>query len=278
MVRFGFSLVSLLIAAPLLFGQPPSQTLPLLPAPAAPAAVPDPQLMAHLAGWEAAMKAVDKFAVVATLVKKDLITQRESKFTGDIWCMKGGYARLSIVKAVAKDETPNPADFMAYICNGQMLYEYDGAAKVVTMVNLGKSGTGNNLLLDLMTGMTAQAAMARFDLNLLKAEKPYVYIEAKPKTAEDKAEFETMTLVLCDADVKGRAYIPRMVILRKANGQQTESWDFPNPKVNPEGIEKKHFEPDAPPKGWRVQKAEAPKAQPLTPVGGAKLPVPGGTK
>ncbi len=272
MVRSDVSLALLLsfIVAPLLFGQTPSQTLPLLPGPAAP----DAKLVAHLQGWERAMKAVDKFAVEATLVRKDLITQRESKFTGNIWCMKGGFARLNIAKAVAKDEKPNPADFMAYISNGNMLYEYDGGAKMVTMINLGTGGAGNNLLLDLMTGMSADAAMKRFDLKLLKVENPYVYIEAKPKTTEDKSEFETMTLVLCDADVKGRAYIPRMVILRKSNGQQTESWDFPDPKVNPEGIEKKHFEPQKPPEGWRVQKAEAPKAAPVLPPGG-KLPVPG---
>ena len=272
MVRFGFALASLLLATPV-FAQAPSQTLPLLPAPAP--AAPDPKLIGHLLGWEAAMKAVDKFAVEATLVKKDLITQRESKFTGKIWCMKGGYARLSIAKAVAKDEKPNPADFMAYICNGNMLYEYDGGAKVVTMINLGTGGAGNNLLLDLMTGMTADAAMKRFDLKLLKTDANYVYLEAKPKTADDKAEFETMTLVLCNAEVKGRAYIPRMVILRKANGQQTESWDFPDPQVNPKEIEKMHFEPAEPPKGWRVQKAEAPKTAPISTPGG-KLPIPGG--
>ena len=260
MLRVGLSVLMLTSAIPPAFGQ-------------SPAAAPDPNLQAHLLGWEAAMKAVDKFAVEATLVKKDLVSKRESNFTGNIWCMKGGFARLNIAKTVAKNEKPDPADFMAYICNGETLYEYDGGAKVVTTVNLGKSGTGNNLLLDLMSGMTADAAMKRFDLKLLKAEAPYVYIEAKPKTADDKAEFETMTLVLCDASVKGRAYIPRMVILRKANGQQTESWDFPDPKVNPEGIERKHFEPAPPPAGWRVQKAEAPKA---APVGNGKLPIPGG--
>ena len=270
MVRAALSLLALTLLTPLSFAQAP------LPVPVPAPAGPDPKLLAHLAGWEAAMKGVEKFAVEATLVRKDLITQRESKFTGNIWCMKGGLARLNIAKAVGKDDKPDPADFMAYICNGQMLYEYDGGAKVVTMVNLGKGGTGNNLLLDLMTGMTAAAAMQRFDLKLQKVDKDYVYIEAKPKSAEDKAEFETMLLVLCDENKKGRAYIPRMVILRKANGQQTESWDFPDPKVNPEGIEKKHFEPAEPPKGWRVQKAEAPKAAPITPTGGAKLPIPGG--
>lgn len=271
MVRVGISLTSLLLVAPLLFGQPALQ-----PPPVAPAA-PDPKLIGHLNGWEAAMKGVEKFAVKATMVKKDLISKRESNFTGDIWCMKGGFARLSIFKTVGKDEKPNPADFMAYICNGEMLYEYDGGAKVVTTVALGKQGAGNNLLLDLMSGMTAKTALERFDLKLLKVEKPYVYIEAKPKTAEDKAEFETMTLVLCDSEVKGRAYIPRMVILRKANGQWTESWDFPDPKVNPDGIERKDFEPmkvaDLP-AGWRVQKADAPKNLPVPPPGG-RLPVPG---
>lgn len=279
MLRVGISLALVLAALAPAFGQPPSQTLPLPPAPVAPAVGPDPKLLPHLAGWEAAMKGVDKFAVEATLVRTNLITKRESKFTGTIWCMKGGYARLNIAKAVAKDEKPNPADFMAYICNGRNLYEYDGAAKVVTMIDLGSQGAGNNLLLDLMGGMTADAALKRFELKLVKTEKPYVFIEAKPRTAEDKAEFETMTLILCDSEVKGRAYIPRMVILRKANGQETESWDFPDPKVNPEGIDKKHFEPvnlaDLP-KGWRAQKAEAPKVAPVAPPGGAgKVPVPG---
>ncbi len=271
MVRVGISLTSLLFAAPLLFGQPALQ-----PPPVAPAA-PDPKLVGHLNGWEAAMKGVEKFAVKATMVKKDLISKRESNFTGDIWCMKGGLARLSIYKTVGKDEKPNPADFMAYICNGEMLYEYDGGAKVVTTVALGKQGAGNNLLLDLMSGMTAKTALERFDLKLLKTDENYVYIEAKPRTAEDKAEFETMTLVLCDANKKGRAYIPRMVVLRKANGQWTETWDFPDPKVNPEEVQRQDFEPlklDKLPPGWRVQKADAPKNLPVPPPGG-RLPVPG---
>lgn len=259
-----------------LFAQSPA---PLQPAPVAPA-VPDAKLLSHLDSWEVAMKKVDKFAVKAILTRKDLITQRESKFNGDIWCMKGGYARLSIVKALGKDEKANPADFLAYICNGPNLYEYDGGAKTLTIINLGKGGAGNNLLLDLMTGMTSKMAQDRFDLKLLKAEEPYVYIEAKPKSAEDKAEFETMTLVLCDASLKGRAYIPRQVLLRKANGQQTESWDFPDPKVNPEGIKLEHFEATKPPEGWKIVKAEAPKpnSAPGTPVGNNKVPVPGGTK
>ena len=263
MVRVGLSVALLALA----ITSAPAQT-PLQPA------APDPKLVAHLQAWEKAMKEVEKFAAEATLVKQDLITRRESKFSGTIWCMKGGLARLNIAKAVAKDEKPNTADTLEYICNGDYLYEYDYGAKVVTMVNLGKGGTGNNLLLDLMSGMTATAALQRFDLTLLKVDKLYVYIEAKPKTAADKADFETMTLVLCNADIKGRGYMPRQVILRKANGQQTDSWDFPDPKVNPEGIEKKHFEPAKPPEGWRILKAEAPKA---TPVGNSgKLPIPGG--
>jgi TIGR03009 family protein len=281
MVRFGISLASMLAVTAVLFGQPPSQTLPLSPAPllappVAPVGKPDPVLVGHLNGWEAAMKNVETFAVEAKITYKDLITKRESSSTGNIWCMKGGYARLNIIKSVGKDEKPNPADFKAYICNSTTLYEYDGAEKIVTTVSLGKSGVGNNLLLDLMSGMTAEAAMKRFDLKISKTEEPYVYIVATPKNAEDKAEFETLTLVLCDATVKGRAYIPRLVELRKANGQQTERWDFPDPKVNPAGIVKEHFEAKLP-AGWRVQKAEAPKAAaPITPASNNKLPVPGG--
>lgn len=281
MVRFGISLASMLAVAAVLFGQPPSQTLPLQPAPllappVAAAAAPDPVLVGHLKGWEAAMKNVDTFAVEAKITYKDLITKRESTSVGNIWCMKGGYARLSLVKLVGKDEKANPADYKAFICNTTTLYEYDSAEKVVTTVTFGKNGVGNNILLDLMSGMTDVAAMKRFDLKLSKVEEPYIYIEATPKTVEDKAEFETLTLVLCNASVKGRAYIPRMIVLRKANGQQTETWDFPDPKVNPTGIVKSHFDPTLP-EGWRVQKFELPKASaPVSPTGTNKVPVPGG--
>ena len=288
MLRKAF--LGLLLTPPILFaqavpipGMPPQGTptaavVPVpapVPAPAPPAL--DPKLVKHLLGWEAAMKLVDKFAVDATLTKTNLVTKREEKKSGTIWVMKPNLARMNIKKVVAPGEKENPNDFEAFICTGKVLYHYDGSLKVVTEIIMGPNGGGNNLLLDVMSGMTAQQLINRFDVKLLNEDKNYVYLEVKPRQAEDKSDFETMTLVLCSPEIRGVAYMPRMVQFKKANGQEVEAWDFPMPKVNPGGMEAKDFVFQTPPKEWRVERAVVPKATPLPPSG-AKLPIPGNGK
>jgi len=280
-----FALLAVLTAPAVVFAQavpipgaPPVQGTPTSVVQTAPAAPPalDPKLVAHLRGWEATMKAVEKFAVEATLTKTNLVTKREEKKTGSIWVMKPNLARMNLKKVVSAGEKENPNDFEAFICTGKMLYHYDGSLKTVTEIALAGNGTGNNLMFDVMSGMTAQQLVNRFDVKLLKEDANYVYLEVKPRQTEDKSDFETMTLVLCAPKVQGRAYMPRMVQFKKANGQEVESWDFPDPKVNPPGMKEADFIYQAPPKDWRVERAVAPKPAPLPlPGSGQKLPTPG---
>lgn len=261
-------------------GMPPqgTPTAVVQPAPAAPPQL-DPKLVAHLLAWEKEMKLVDKFAVEATLTKTNLVTKRDEKKAGSIWVMKPNLARMNIKKVPTPGDKDNPNDFDAFICTGKMLYHYDGALKTVTEISLGTNGAGNNLLLDVMSGMTAQQLVNRFEVALLKEDKNYVYLEVKPRNAEDKSDFETMTLVLCSPTVQGRAYMPRMVQFKKANGQEVESWDFPDPKVNPAGMKAGDFVYQAPPTGWRVERAVVPKNPGYIEKQIIKtLPIPGGDK
>jgi len=277
MRRAGFALASFLTTS-LALAQPPvpgapqppvarpvGQPQPPAPQPA-PAAPVDAVTMAHLKGWEKAMADVKTFAVKATMTLTDKATERSEKFTGDIWCMAPNRTRLNLVKELPPNVKPTGEEFTAYICNGKLGYYYDGAAKTVTVAKLGPNGAGNNLLLDIMAGMTAENALARFDIRAMKPNDPkdqYLYLELKPKFKEDAGEFEVMQLILIPPTVPGgRAYLPRRVKVTKPGGQKIEMWDFPDPQVNPKGIEEKDFLGVKPPAGWKVQQVDVPTAQP----------------
>jgi TIGR03009 family protein len=287
MVRFFSASAVMMILAGFVQAQTapiPQPQAPVAGLPAAPAARPvvDPKVIKHLQGWEATMKGYSTFAVTANLTKKDLTTKRDSKFTADIWCMKPNLARMSLKKQLAPDEKANPNDMMAYICTGTGIYQYDGAQKKLTTIPLGKNTSGNVLLLDLMGGMTARDALARFDFTLLKEDASYIYLEVKPVLLQDKEEFQTMTMVLCNPEnpaTRGLEYVPRMVILRQANGQQEEVWDFPKPIMNPKEITKEHFVPQHPGKDWTIENIKPPaEANPGIRQTGSngRIPTPGG--
>ena len=306
MRRAGFVLASLVSAVPVVFGQqaqrPPlqpvggfggqpvrAQTVPsggcptggasALPVSAAHPVAPDAVTMKHLEGWEGAMKSVKTFYASATMTDLDPALKREAKFTAEMWLLKPNLARLDVTKALAKDQKATVADIKMYISTGRMIYEYDGAAKKRTSAALGPNGAGNNLLLDIMSGMSARQITERFTVRTIKQDENFVYLEVKPVFKVDKEEFETLTLVLCGPQFKDRAYIPRRVVLTKQSGQgpnvagPSETWDFPDPKVNPNGITEKTFAAFDIPKDWTDERKDLPKASP----GGAGGPLPGGS-
>ena len=291
MRRAGFALASFLAVVPAVAQDRPYQPVPPAPIPGAPqppavaplpggrplpagqpqpAAV-DPVALQHLNGWEKAMGGVKTFAVEAVMTKKDRGTDRSEKFAGKIWCMAPNLTRLNLEKQLPPTAKANGEEFTAFISDGKVVYHYDGAAKTVTVAKLGPNGAGNNLLLDVMSGMTAANALARFEVTSLQPKDPkdvYLYLELKPRFKEDKGEFEVMQLILIPPTVGGgRAYLPRKVTVTKPGGQLVEEWDFPDPKVNPpgtpenpKGIVADHFQWVEPPKGWKVQRADPPPA------------------
>lgn len=241
-------------------GQPAA---PGQPAPQPPAAD-DPLALQYLQGWEKAMAGVKTFAVKADMTATDKGKNRTEKFSGDIWCMAPNLTRLNLVKKSPAPPKGLAEEYTAFISNGKVVYHYDGPAKTLTVAKLGPNGAGNNLLLDVMAGMTAKAALERFEVKSLQPNNPrdpYLYLELKPKWKEDKGEFEVMQLILIPPTIAGRAYMPRFVKLVTPGGQVVQEWDFPDPKVNPNGMAVKDFDYQPPPRDWKVQQADAP-AQP----------------
>lgn len=307
----GFGLAVLVAAVPAAFGQqtqPPlqpvggfggqpvkAQTVPGSGAPASGGAsalpvsaaqqqqpgIADETTLKHLQGWEGAMKNVKTFYAAAKMTEKDTALKREAQFTAEMWLLKPNLARLDITRALPQGQAASAADTRMYISTGQMIYEYNGAAKKRTQAALGPGGAGNNLLLDIMSGMSTKQVGERFAVRTSKQDNNYVYLEVKPVYRVDKEEFETLTLVLCGPQFRDRAYIPRVLVLAKPDGQ-TETWDFPDPRVNPTGITESTFVPIDMKKlpGWTDEKRELPRAAPDSqpPVGSPRVPIPGAGK
>lgn len=190
-------------------------------------------------------------------------------YEATIWCLKPNLARMRLDRLPPVGQKPDPNDFQTYICDGRSVFEYEGPTRTVTEYQLGANGgVGDNLLLEFMSGsITARQAGERFGINWLKPTDPtYLYLELTPRLPKDKAEFEKMTLVLVKPGLPGaaagQAYLPRMAQLVRLNGQEVETWDFPNPLVNAQKaggqqIGPKDFAFVQPGQGWKTVKAAA---------------------
>lgn len=281
MRRAGLALSALLAAAPAGFAQTPgSPGNPRVPTPGsgqpqgvAPgglvanpgggvAPAPDPKLVAHLNAWQARTQGVSSLDTGVEFTRKNLLLKKESAYSGRIVCMKPNLAWMKITnKEPAKSQ-----DFLSYICDGASVYEYNGAAKEVVQHRIppgGKGGVGDNLLLEFMSGgMTAADIQQRFDLKLLKEEENYVHIQIGPRLPKDKQEFDSALLVLYRSKAAPQLdYLPAVVVMTKANGQEQEQWTFPpqSVKTNDPGIKKEMFAyiPPDPKAGWTVKPAAA---------------------
>lgn len=292
MRRAGFVLSALLAAAPAAVAQTPMSPNPtpmnLAPVNTLPGGAAGPgaivpvaanalpvALQNHLTAWEKKSASTNSYYADCDFVKKNTTTRKETTYTGTLMCMKPNLARMRI------DNKADKADYLAYIADGKAVYEYNGREKTVTQYQIppgGKGGVGDNLLMEFMSGaMTANDVKTRFDLKLEKEEEHYVHIKITPKLERDKQEFDTMLLVLYSAKLADRQwdYLPAVVMMSKNGGQEVETWNFKEPKINHPGIKKEQFAAVMPKKedGWQFkQVSPAPRTSiPVTPTGVPKL-------
>jgi TIGR03009 family protein len=263
-MRFGSLAILLVLCAVSVQAQP--LAAPALP-PAAPAS--DPVLDGHLLNWQKTLSAATNFSAKFELTRTDAVFKRERKYAGSVLFMKPTLARLAIGSTTDKN------DFEAYICNGKSLFEYNWSAKTITEIPLA-AGQGDNLMLDLLGGMTADAAKKRFQIKQFNpADKNYIYLDIKPTLAKDQQEFEHMRFALYAPGVPApfRAFLPAQMFLLKPNGD-AEMWKFSDQAVNVPGITEKVFQFEQPKdKGWTMKKATLPPAGPaVAPKGGLVRP------
>jgi TIGR03009 family protein len=274
----GFALVALLAGVTAVAAQQPVPPVPPgapVQPPVPPAAPPvDAKLDAHLNGWQKNMGDLVNFRFTLELVRTDAVFKADRKYSGVVLCMKPNFAVLRL----NNDGDKTGTDYEAFICDGKSVFEYNGLAKTITEWKLpapapGGNPNGNgtdNIMLDFLKGMNANAAKARFELTLFKEDANYVYLDVKPLQPKDKQEFTQLRMALYGPNTKW-PYLPAQVYLSKPNGD-TEQWKLKEPQTNIPGLTAEHFKAQ-PLAGWKQQQGgAAPQGQQPKNIGQPKLP------
>jgi TIGR03009 family protein len=225
--------------------------------PVAGAATVDPKLVSHLRAWEARMKEIGNVKCECDKVRSDNVLKRVvEKQVGIVYCMKPNFAFMRLDRA--PDLPPDPNDFTTWICDGKAIYQYSGRQKQCEEYKLAANGgIQGNLLLEFMSGsMTANDALRRFDIKLLKEDTNYVYLEIRPRLVSDKEDFEVMTLVFYGPNIgpthQAFRYLPAVVKMTKNQNKEEEVWTFRGPDINNPKMTPKTFEKQPLPAGWRA--------------------------
>jgi TIGR03009 family protein len=200
------------------------------------------------------------------MTKKDAVFQKAREYSGSVLCMKPNLARMRLANVA------DSKDYEAIICDGKSVFFYSGLEKAITEFKLPAGagpGASDNLLIDFLSGMTAQAVKQRFQISLYNEDANYVYLDIKPLQPKDQQEFEMARFALFGPNVPkpNVPYLPVAVYLVKPNGD-SESWRFTEPKTNLPGVDAKLFQFEDVP-GFQRKTAppagQAPPGQPMRP-------------
>ncbi len=194
----GWSLASLLAAAPLVAQQPPAKQAPPV-VPAAPRNVTfDPDrdpLDKLLLQWEQKMKGLQSLFTPVVKTEKDNVLGVMTTYEGSVKLLRPNKAELYLVK---KNAPPNT--YERYLCTGPYLYEFRPQQKLVRVHALPQKAPGQPAIddgfLSFLFGIEAKELKKRYDLTLMRQDQWYGYVHVKPLTAADKAEFKEARLAI----------------------------------------------------------------------------------
>ena len=193
--------------------QPP--TVAVMPTPVPPGPLPDartidPAVEQHLGAWETKMSGVTNLRTEISLKRTDAVFKKETNYSGVVLRLKPSHVVLRLDNA----DDPTKIDYEAYICDGKSVFVYSGLQKTVIEFKLPlNQGRPDNLLFDMLFGVTAADMKERFDISVFKTDAHYVYLDIKPRSDKDKHDFTHLRLALYgpgEATAKF-AYLPAQV-------------------------------------------------------------------
>jgi TIGR03009 family protein len=231
--------------------------------PATPATPPaaSGKLDEYLRRWEREMHKVQTLNAVIGRVNKDKVFGLTRKYTGFAQYMKSGSGPTAMNLAVLELKEEGKADFAEkFVCTGTYIYQFLPAQKEIRAYELPKpkpGQVGDESFLGFLFGMKAEEAKRRYELTLAKEDTWYVYVDIKPRFANDKHDFARARLVL-----NKDSFLPRQLWFEQNNGSEI-TWDIPRLQSGA-AINRRIFDAPQPPSGWKLVPVnrDAPTAPP----------------
>ena len=162
-----------------------------------------------------------------------------------------------------------------WICDGESVFEYNYAQKQLIERELPADMRGQAIAdgpLPFLFGAKADRLKSRFWMRVITppdVQKEY-WIDARPKTRQDAANYERIEVILDQTD-----FLPKAMQIYLPGGTERTSFQFASRTVNsPWELFKRDFSKPALPRGWtKVTErppASIPPQQPLPPANGAE--------
>ncbi len=181
------------------------------------------RLDALLLQWEEKMKAIETLSAKITRVREDKVNRTREVYEGEA---KYRRPSLAILDLRRKDK---PAVFEKYIITDAYFYEYDRIQKEIRIHSLPppKSGqaTDDNIL-SFLFDMKAEDAIRKYDIILKQSDDYWIYFEIRPRSPEDKKDFQLAKLALAQ-----KTFLPGALVFEEPNGNTTR-WDIKDIKTN----------------------------------------------
>lgn len=203
MRTLGWSLASLLAAAPLLAQQPAAKQAPPIAPAAPPVAAPrnvnfDPDrdpLDKLLLQWEQKMKSLRSLATPVVKTETDKVAGTKTVYEGSVRLLRPDMADLYLAK---KNAPPNT--YERFLATRNYLYEYRPQQKLIRVHQLPQRAPGQPAVedgfLSFLFGIEAKELKKRYDMTLMRQDQWYGYVHVKPVAAADKAEFSEARLAI----------------------------------------------------------------------------------
>ncbi|MBY0232892.1 MAG: TIGR03009 domain-containing protein [Gemmataceae bacterium] len=216
------------------------------------------ELRKHLDAWEKQMKGLRSLHAEVSRLDTNRVFRTSAKTKGYALYSKVGGDKGPVFHLASLElRTEGKADLAEKIVStGTHIYQWVPTAKEIHQhpVPPAKAGAvSDDNFMGLAFGMKAEAALKRYDLSLHKTDEHWIYVHIKPRTAEDKAEFELAQLVL-----SRKTYLPGQLWFKAANGNEV-TWDLPRLKANPD-LDRRYFDAPKAPAGWKIVPAPKPGA------------------
>lgn len=180
---------------------------------AQPVALPAEQLAPILRKWEQRMNASPTHFVRCTQTLDDKVFEVREVRKGWAKCMKPNLAALFLQKE------GKPQVYEKWVCDGQALYEYVPAQKLIRKHPLPKHVQSMvEGALPFVFGILAKNVQERFDIKLMGDER-YYYLYITPRLQADRAQFTRARIVLARDTC-----LPRQIHYRQVNDNEI-TWE-----------------------------------------------------
>lgn len=196
------------------------------------------------------MNSVRTLAAGIERIEKESLLNTERRYKGYAQYMKVGEGAnaQNLFMLDFRHEKDQTKLAEKIISTGTYIYEFKPEAKEIRFHEIPRPQPGQDGVDDSITsfllGIPASKAQTRYQMQLIKEDEHYIYVDVIPREERDKAQFIHARIVL-----NKKTYLPAQFWFRQPNKDEV-TWNMTaQANVN---VDRRYFDKPALPEGWKL--------------------------